>query len=453
MILADRHKRWLKRLGYPALAIVSFLLALYYTFPYHRLKDRLAAGLSSDFEVTIDSIGPGFIPGHIVIKGLALKTRPAKDVDKPQVFSADEITVNVGLLALLGGDVDVTIDADVGEGTIWGRYVEEDGATTVTIRTEDLPLETVPGVASATGGVPIAGGLNAEIRLSLPKNKWKDAQGRIEMSCKSCTIGDGQSKIRPMAPGQSNAFSDQGLTLPKLRLGQIGGRVDIKKGVGTFEKFQAKSPDGELYLEGEIRFADPFAQSQVMAYMRFKSSDELRARESRMADMELMMSANSRRADGYHGLRITGPVGQLRYIPSKLNPVTKETARGALGGVSANVPPRPFVRPAVPPPVPVPDDVGVLPSPPVETASAPPPPDMPRPSSIPAMPIPIDERSMDRVPPGEVMHMDPPPVHPPPVYDEPPRVEEPPHPVYPGNEDPPPPPPPDPDSPYRPNIE
>lgn len=452
MILTDRQKRWLRRLGVPALAIVTFLFALYYTFPYHRLKDRLIAGLGGEFEVTIDSIGPGFLPGRLVIQGLTLKTRPEKEADKPQVFRADEITLNLGLLALLGGNIDVEFDADVGEGTITGEYVEEDGATSVTLETEDLPLETVPGVANATGGVPIAGGLNAEIHLTLPKGKWKEAQGRLEISCQSCTIGDGQSKIRPMAPGQSNAFSDQGLTLPKLRLGQIGGRVEVKKGVGTFEKFQAKSPDGELYLEGEIRFDDPFARSQVTAYMRFKSSDELRSRETRMADMELMMSANSRRADGYHGLRITGPVGQLRYIPSKLNPVTKETSRGTLGGVSATVPPRPPSRPMGLNPVP--DDVGVIPPPPpVETASAPPPPEMPRPPGMPMAPIPIDERSMDRMPQGEAMPMDPPPVHPPPViYEDPPRHEEQPR-FEPPREDEPPPPLPDPDSPYRPNIE
>lgn len=345
--LGESGKRWLKRVGYPVLGVVVFLFAAHHTFPYHRIEAQLAAWAGDDFEVTIGRVRPGFLPGKVVVHDLAFKSRPEREDDKPTEFLIDKIELDLGLLALVGGTTDLDLVAHVGAGKITGRIkASKTMSVIIDLRSRELPLATVPGIRSATGGVPMDGGLNATVKIRLPKGRWKEAEGLIETSCEECTIGDGIAKIRPMSTTQRNAFADEGFTLPKLRLGSIGGKIVISKGLGYFEQFEAKSPDGELYLEAEIRFDDPFGKSQVTGYMKFRSSDELRQREPKMADMEKFMEAGARRPDGLLGVRITGPVNGLKYIPSKQSP----PLRGGSGDekrppttAGANAPARPGI--------------------------------------------------------------------------------------------------------------
>ena len=329
--LTETRKKWAKRLGYPALGLISFVFALHYTFPYYRLEDQITARLSEYYDVSSVTVRPGWIPGHVVVKNLALKTRPDREGEKPVEFRVDELDLNIGFFALISGGFEVGIEAHIGDGKVTGSVRKRaGGAISLDFETADLPSQTIPGIKAATGGVPLSGGLSVRARINLPKGKWKEAQGYLSLACpKGCTIGDGIAKIRPTAPGQANAFTNEGFTLPKLNVGKIGGKVEIVKGVGRFENFETKSPDGELYLEGDIRFEDPFKRTQVTSYMRFKSSEELRKRETKMADMEKLMEPAGRRPDGFIGVRITGQISALRYLVSKTSPIpTKDKGAG-----------------------------------------------------------------------------------------------------------------------------
>ena len=42
MSVGEAQRRWVKRLGYPLLALVTFVFALHVTFPYQRLESMLA---------------------------------------------------------------------------------------------------------------------------------------------------------------------------------------------------------------------------------------------------------------------------------------------------------------------------------------------------------------------------------------------------------------------------
>lgn len=435
--LSEKQRRWTKRLGYPLLGLGTFLLAIHYTFPYHRLEDRITAILGESYDVSGLSVRAGLIPGHVVLEGLTLKNRPEREGEKPVEITIDKVDVGIGFLALAMGEIDVDLEVDVGDGTISGKVQQAASSVSVDFETDELPLRALPGIKSAVGGVPLEGGLNARFQIKLPKGKWKEAEGSISISCEDCTIGDGTTKVRPMAPGQTNAFSNEGFTLPKLKLGKIGGKVAITKGVAKFEKFEAMSPDGELYLEGEIRFEDPFGQTQVIAYMRFKSSDELRKREARMADMETMMAGGARRPDGFIGIRIKGPIGQLQYVATKLNPLAsgkdKDRVSGKLGGGGLG---RPGI-PGMP-------DLGSPPGAP-DTAPEPfrpatshvPPPDVALPASERDVPPPqlLPEDRRPPVATEEIPPAPPPQVHPP--SDLPPSVPVPEPPPMPNPSEPP----------------
>lgn len=327
MTLTEVHRRWLRRLGIPLGAIVTFVFALHLTFPYDRLELTARDALSEYWEVVDLEIGPGWLPGHVKISGLTLRTRPAREGEKPLELTVDEADVSIGLFAALTGGLSVDVDATLGGGEIEASFVARSSGTTIEIEATEVPIGALPGVKDATGGVPLEGALDLAFTVELPKGKWREADGELTFACEGCTIGDGVAKIRPSAPGQKNAFSEEGLTLPKLKLGKLEGTLAIKKGLGKLEKFDAKSPDGELYLEGEIKFDDPFKRSNLTAYLRFKASDALKQREARIADMELMMGGAGRRSDGTIGVKIgPGAVTALKYVTTKTNPLEGKAA-------------------------------------------------------------------------------------------------------------------------------
>ncbi len=279
--LTDQQKKLVKWVGYPFVAVVAFLMALHYTFPYRRLEDKVRSLLGKYYEVSRIDIGPGLFPGDLVVRDLKLKTRPEREGEKAITLAVDELVLDIGVLAALGKELDVEFDATVGDGEVEGAIVrKKNGDARVELDSDGFPLMAIPGVKAVTGGAAVEGRMAAHLDFELPEGKWKQAEGVLELSCSSCALPK-ETKLRPM-PGtrQSNAFSSAGFTLPaKVRFGEFGGKVVIDKGIGKFEDFSGKSPDGEIVLEGEIRFEDPVGRSQVTAYLMFKFSDELRRRD------------------------------------------------------------------------------------------------------------------------------------------------------------------------------
>jgi type II secretion system protein N len=398
--LTDSQKKWARLGGFVLFGFVTFFYAMHLSFPYERLEQKLQDALGDGFDVRIDSAGPGWFPGDVVLKGVSLKSHPAREGDKPVELTIDRLDLDLGLFAGLRGVGDLEFEATLGAGKIEGHVVASKSEQVLTIHSHELPLEQLPGIRTATGGVPMAGGISIDLDVTLPKGKWANATGKMSIDCEGCTIGDGVSKVRPTGQGQQNAFSEGGFTLPKLKLGKIGGKLTIVKGMAHFEEFVGKSPDGELYLDGDIKFEDPFVRSTVTAYMRFKAADVLVQREPKMGDIIMMMKGQALRPeDGLMGIKIIGPFNGLKFISSKISPVPVGGAGGKDGAR-----PRPSVgglggrgvadglngsRPQVNlnPPIPSPNPVEPPPPPPQAlTNDSPPTVPIPEPSSMPQQP-------------------------------------------------------------------
>jgi type II secretion system protein N len=383
-VAAAIQKKWVRVTGYVLFGWLALVYGLHLSLPYGRIEEKLQDFAGDGFEVKVGSAGPGWFPGDVVLEDVTFKTRPQRDGEKPVEFTISRLELDVGVFGLIGGKLDLEFEGIVGGGELTGAVVVTKGQAKIDIRSAGLPLEGIPGIRTVTGGVPMTGALRAHFDVVLPKRKWREATGEVDLECTECTIGDGVAKIRPMAPGQQSAFSDGGFTLPKLKLGKLGGKLVIAKGLGKFQDFEGKSPDGELYLEGDIRFEDPVVRSQVTAYMRFKSSDKLKQREPVMGDIENLMKPASLRSDGYFGLKVTGPLNALRFLGSKISPVPakdKDRDAAAKRGGSARSdeppavnlnPPTPTASPIPSPtPMPAPSDVPVPPpSPPMDVPPA-----------------------------------------------------------------------------------
>jgi type II secretion system protein N len=402
--LTRRQQRILRRAGYPLLALITFVTAVFYSFPYERLKDKLIAALSSKYEVSIADARPTLIPGGMVLERVSLTPRPDPGDDeepgeeKPVPLVFDRVELDVGLLALLTGRVHMDVEAEVGGGSIDGTIKYSKAGIDVELETEELPLGNLPGIKGAIG-LPMAGGLNAEVQLKLTRMKWAEADGYMTMSCPRCTIGDGRSKIKPRMTKQAklrrtSVFAAEGITVPRLDLGDLTAEVEIKKGVGKIKKFAGKSPDGEVKMEGELRFADPFRRTMFPVCLKFKLSEALKKREPRFGNIDMLMPV-AKQTDGFAAMRNSHELVRMRF---------KAAPDGCQGGATGTASGSAFGsgRPSFPAPsIPAPTNEGFRAMPP--PAALPPPA-----SDVPAPGAGGEGPPMDSIDPNDAPRIPPP---------------------------------------------
>ena len=371
----------LRALRRPALNVAFglsvFMVAAYLSFPYERAKEiaiRLAA--QKDLDVEIGSAGPAFGLA-VAFHDILVRTRPTPGApgapSKPTRFFIDAARVSASPWSLLSSSKGFSVAL-----TGFGGRVDFDqrgtpgkkGAFATEIRARDVKMAELPGVKDALN-IPLAGTLKLDLRLKSETGKYADASGEITFSCVDCVIGDGKTPLKVAG----NPFLAGGLTLPRTRLGDFGGHVAIDKGVGKLQGVEAKSPDLEVTLEGEVTLHDPLPTSTVNAYLRFKLTDAFLAKATAVQAMLQMVGAQGKRPDGFYGVRIGGRLGQMS--PPVLTPVSPIATSAIPVRPSIRASTAPYPSPAAPPvpiappPVALPPGAPVpAPSPPVE---APPP--------------------------------------------------------------------------------
>lgn len=331
--------RLAKWIGYPLFGFVSFLVFLYITFPYGKLKDRLEQQLSAsgDMTVTIDELGPSPLLGLSADRVL-VKLKPSQPVQLPQArppgmppgegaapepapkpkpmrILLDRVVAKFGLLASLRGATDLSFKIEGFGGQLSIDYEEaKKTGWSLDLEAEKINLGSVPAIGEFVG-LPVKGQLFAELSLVVPGNRWSDASGQISVECEECSVGDGKAKLK--IPG--NALLAMGITLPKIRLGRFGGQVKVEKGVATLENVLAKSPDIEVSLEGSVSLRNPVGFSNSNAYLRFKISPELKKRDPKFELLENGLGS-AKRPDGFFGMRLVGPLKHLKPVPSSVGP-------------------------------------------------------------------------------------------------------------------------------------
>jgi type II secretion system protein N len=316
MTRSERQRRILRWLGYPLLALVVFSFTLQLTFPYDRVKDKLVELLSEKYDVQIASASPTLAPGGMVLESILLKSKPTRPDEQPTAIAVDRLRVDVGLVALLIGRINVGLVAEIGEGEIVGDITVSPTELAVEVGTEDLELENIPGLRDALG-LPMKGGLDAELDVTLPEQRWDLAEGSFTLSCPGCVVGDGKSKIKPKQPsarGRTSFFAAEGLTVPALNLGDLEGKISIISGKGVIDHFGAKSVDGDLEIHGTVTFGRTFSESQFgQACMKFRLSDTLKQREAEFGNVPSLMGAPLD-SEGFSNVIMSGKLSEMRWI-------------------------------------------------------------------------------------------------------------------------------------------
>jgi len=388
-MMSDRLRRLWKVGATAAFGLLVFLLVFVLTLPYGRAKDYLVALASQQgYDVEVKSAGPALGLG-IRFKDVTISSRPSGG-GKPTRIVIPVAKVRWSLLGALAGHGTFQIYANLFGGDLDLETTRKKTESGLHVSATAIDLSEIPWVKAATN-LPLSGTLDLRLDARTPGPRASATVGSLTWTCSACVVGDGKAKL--IIPG--DPFLAEGLGLPKIRLGNLVGRVPIDKGVGHLQGVQSKSPDGEFYVEGEIKLNDSLASSSLDLYVRFKLSDTLLKSSEKLRTLLSFADDKGKRPDGFYGFRIRGPLnhmgkpewlktspfGALASGPKPIAPKSGAPSAAYGAGLPATVP-------LAPPPPPQPGNptesvtATEAPAPPSADPAPPPAPPPPAPPAI-----------------------------------------------------------------------
>jgi type II secretion system protein N len=376
--LTPRQKQLATWIGYPLFAIFVVLMTFLGSVPRDRVKDRLEAALSADvgsgepmaigLDVTIGDLSLTMLTGAgVKATDVVLRTRPPNPADKPARYVIDDVRLRIGLLATLFGHPSYSFKGHALSGIASGKIASSTDESSILVELEKIVLTGVPGLQQSVG-LPLEGVVSGKLDLTMPKQLLANANGTVDIAIDDAAIGDGKAKLTV----PNDPFLSAGLTFPRIKLGRLSGQIVVEKGRARFEGVRVHSADVDATLEGYVELHDPIGTSQMHGYLKFRPSEALTKREPTLELVNTAM-AQAKRADGFIGIQMSGPLQTLFVVPSKEPPY----------GVTTRNEPA-----AATPSSPLPALTTPLPTPPIVQAPPPPPPPQFPPNDSPPSPPP-----------------------------------------------------------------
>jgi type II secretion system protein N len=329
----DRFRVIRRVIGVGAFGLVVFLIAFMLAFPYERVKDQIVAiAATQNVEMEVGSTGPTFGVG-VVLKDVTLRTRPEPG-KKASFIAIERANIEVSPLAQLRGEFAYSLDLLALDGRIQANEHAEKTRSRTTIGTHEISLALLPGVKEAIN-LPLSGRLDLALDLTKPNHRNGEASGNLGWTCAGCAVGDGKEKLKIA----SNPLLAEGMSFPRVSLGDFSGKVTFQKGVGRLQGVHMRSPDGELFIDGEVRLADPVGYSYLDLYVRFKLSEALLRRADKLQILLQLAETMGKRSDGFFGFRLTGSFARLNSVQWMQNSPFPASGAGFGSRAQAPAPP------------------------------------------------------------------------------------------------------------------
>lgn len=334
--MKEKIFRYGKYALYPLFYLFCLALFGYLTFPFYRLNDRVVAEIEQRGKpgqrVSIGRITSYWFTG-LDLQEVKLTLPPSTDAmpaspfgptpaessaaSKETTIAIDDVHVRAKFWPLLIGRVRLDFGASLFNGTIDGT-VPAGGAGDVSVNWDKIDIGKIDPLSQLIGGLPIKGLASGSLELSAVEGKFSNANGTLSASITGITIGDGKTKALGM------------VELPPARAGDLTIDGEAKAGVIKINKLQTTGPDVEVVGDGRITVREPWDESTVDIYLRFRFSDAYRTKSD--ATKSLLGDPNSsippilevqdprmkrsKRPDGFYGWHIHGPLKKLKYDPA-----------------------------------------------------------------------------------------------------------------------------------------
>lgn len=316
------YARYWPQALYGLFYVACLLVFASLTFPYRMLKEHVVSsfnaqdsGGGAQQELQIEDMGGYWLSGARM-KGVRLLLASTEPGQPPQKIEIDEASVRYGILASLFGGSDLSFDVLAFGGEASGSFDTHGKDRTIEVTLESINVGRVEPLVRMLG-VPLKGELGGSIKLAMPEGKATKASGSVSLEIKNAVVGDGKAKIKGA------------LALPPIQVGTVTLTADAKDGILKINKLLAGGKDVELQGEGRITLRDLATESLCDAQVRFKVNDAYRNKDDmtrslfgapgstapalfELADPRIKQS---KRADGFYGWAIRGPLARADFIP------------------------------------------------------------------------------------------------------------------------------------------
>jgi type II secretion system protein N len=233
-----------------------FLIALYWTFPYDRLRDYVVAKLSTDDAIATRTVEIGELEpvgiGGLRISDLEITQLAKKPDAQPATLHLSSVSADLSLWSLLIGNKKLTLSAKAGGGTLDGKYLQTSDTQHIEAELNGFDIGAL-GVGSFMG-LPIKGKATGTIDVLVAADVIKST-GSVKLDVKNLKVGDGKAKIRP--PGLGT-----GLTLDEIDAGKLALAIDLHDGVANITRFATDGRDLKMSGKGSIHLSDPLKRSR-----------------------------------------------------------------------------------------------------------------------------------------------------------------------------------------------
>ena len=298
-----KPKMWLRVLGYAAFSVFALVLMFFVTFPYDALKDRARmAAESNGYFLRVGSMGPGFF--SVRAKNVEISKLTNTD-PPPEALKLDAVSVGPSLFP-----PGVSATVKVLGGTI-GVKASAFGNQRVKIDVDDLDLAR--GNMKGFSGIDLAGQIEAHVDLTLPRAPTGEpdlsqASGTITLTTAGLAVNGGTANITIPQFGPEPTPMD----LPKIVIGDLGGKVKLEKGMATVDELASKSADLELKVNGTVKMAKRIDYAEPALEVRLKADPEFQKRLGMLGSALSFIGADPKDPTWRMG-RVTGYIGRPQW--------------------------------------------------------------------------------------------------------------------------------------------
>jgi len=339
-----KYVKYAPLVGYPVFYLFCLFVFAALTFPYDKLRQRIVASFNADQhgqqELRIDEMSGYWLSG-VRVRGVTLSTPATEPGKPPSKMQIDEATVRYQMLPALIGHSDLNFDVYAFGGEASGSFDMNGKDRAIDVTLDSVDLGEIDPIVQVLG-IPVQGKLSGTVRLMLPEGKAAKGNGAVSLEASGVSVGDGKAKLKGA------------LALPKIDVGTLTLAADAKDGALKITKLAAGGKDVELQGDGRITMRDSMGDSLCDANVRFKINDAYRSKSDitkslfgapgsnapalfELADPKIKQS---KRADGFYGWTLRGPLARLEFIPAGGGGVggAGGMGMGAGGGMAPVVP-------------------------------------------------------------------------------------------------------------------
>ncbi|MFH1875122.1 MAG: type II secretion system protein GspN [Pseudomonadota bacterium] len=284
-----------KYIGYLIIFVVTFIIFLYWLFPYNVLKERVAAAIEEPFggavEVSIGEIEPYYFTG-VDISNLAIASRTEQEL--LQMIKLDRVRGRAKLFSLLFGKPDFSFYIKAGKGEISGSVDQLEDGFDLEVDFDEFDVSHIKWLP-ANLGLQLSGQIDGGVDLRVDRLRPARTEGSIDISFINLKLADSILKIA------GGGFEMPSLVLTEKRGSRL--KLQISKGTALIDMFKFEGGDLELDMKGKAFLGNSLDNLRLNISGSFKVSEKL-AKELPF----LFIVQKQKQQDGSYPLSVSGRI-------------------------------------------------------------------------------------------------------------------------------------------------